>query len=238
MPPANTETPGAKAMGVWFDIFSRTRFWDSEPYFDVDGGVSMALEGIEYLVYIEKPSGPIEVLVEKHEYDVYWINPITGESVRPKDKSWKGEKFVGEPPSSTQDWILHLSRDGRKEGMLRSYKFEARPVPVQEVETLDKAVPFEIAEPKSDTIQVSRPQPFEIKLKRQTRATRRMQYLITGEVTTSGQGFRVLATGSKGTLEIPRVLQKDLPAVLLLRVTAINANGKAYAADRVYKLVP
>lgn len=228
-----------KAMTVWFELFSGTRYWDLEPYFDVDGGRAVALEGIEYIVYIEKPSGPVEVLVEKHGYDVYWINPATGEAIRPKDKDWKGEKFVGEPPSATQDWILHLSRDGKKEGMLKSYKFEARPVPVQEVETLEKAVPFTLAEPAGDTISVSKPVAFEMKLKRATRATRTVSYLITGEVTTNGQGYRVLGTGSKGQLEIPPALAKAAGSgVMVVRVTGLNANGKAYAVDRVFRLVP
>lgn len=227
-----------KAMGAWFDLFSTTRYWDMEPYFDVDGGRAMALEGIEYMVYIEKPSGPVEVLVEKHGYGVYWINPATGEATRPKDKDWKGEKFLGEPPSRTQDWILFLSRDGKKEGMLKSYKFEARPVPVQEVETVEKAVPFTLAEPVTDTISLSKPPVFEVKLKRPTRATRTMSYLITGEVTTNGQGFRVLATGAKGQLQVPEALAKAGGAVMVLRVTGLNANGKAYAVDRVFRLVP
>jgi hypothetical protein len=227
-----------KAMTVWFDLLSNTRYWDSEPYFDVDGGRAVALEGIEYIVYVEKPAGPIEVLVERHNYDVYWINPATGEAIRPKDKDWKGEKFVGEPPSTTQDWILHLSRDGKKEGMLKSYKFEARPVPVQDLETSEKAVPFALLEPQNDTISMSKPPLFEVKLKRQTRATRQMSYMITGEVTTNGQGYRVLATGAKGQLQIPPTLLKSGGSVMVLRVTGLNANGKAYAVDRVFRLVP
>lgn len=230
------DSPGAKYMTNWYDFFSKTRWWDLEPYFDVDGGKAMALEGVEYILYVEKPSGPVEVIVEKHGYDVYWFNPATGEYL--KQKEWKGEKFVGEPPSKTQDWVLHLSRDGRKEGMAKSYKFEARPVPVQEAEVLDKAVPFELAEPKSDSISVSKPQPFSITLRRQSRATRRMQYLLTGEVVTNGQSYRVLATGAKGELKFPAWLQKQAPGVMVLHITGINANGKAYAVDRVFNLLP
>jgi hypothetical protein len=229
-------TEDAKAMEVWFDLLQRCRYWDMEPYFDVDGGKALALEGIEYLVYVEKPSGPVEVLVEKHGYDVYWINPATGEATQPKNKDWKGEKFVAEPPSATQDWILHLSRDGKKEGMLRSYKFEARLVPVQEVETLEKAVPFALSAPGGDTISVSKPPSFSITLKRQTRATRAMSYVISGEVTTNGQGYRVLATGPQGQLEIPKSFGNS--GVMILRVTGINANGKVYAQDRVFRLEP
>jgi hypothetical protein len=225
-----------KALTAWFDLMSTTRYWDSEPYFDVDGGRAIALEGIEYMVYIEKPAGPVEVLIERHNYDIYWINPATGESMRPKDKDWKGEKFVITPPSDTQDWILQLSRDGKKEGMAKSYKFEARPVPVQVVETSEKLVPFTLAEPQKDTIPLSSGTFFDVKLKRQTRATRAMTYLVTAEVTTNGQGFRVLGTGANGQFQIPPALAKG-GGVMVLRVTGLNANGKAYAVDRVFRLV-
>lgn len=226
-----------KALTAWYDLISTTRYWDSEPYFDVDGGKAIALEGIEYMVYIEKPAGPVEVLIEKHNYDIYWINPATGESTRPKDKDWKGEKFVATPPTDSQDWILQLSRDGKKEGMAKSYKFEARPVPVQDVETSEKLVPFTLAEPQKDTIPLSSGTFFEVKLKRQTRATRSMSYLITAEVTTNGQGFRVLGTGANGQFQIPPALAKA-GGVMVLRVTGLNANGKVYAVDRVFRLVP
>jgi hypothetical protein len=71
--------PGAKQMTVWFDFFfNDTRYWELEPYFDVDGGRALALEDTEYVVYVEKP-GPLELVVEKHGYDVYWVNPIDGQ---------------------------------------------------------------------------------------------------------------------------------------------------------------
>ncbi len=230
------DAPGAQQMTHWFDFMSRTRFWDLEPHFDVDGGRALALEGIEYIVYVEKPSGPVEVLVLKHGYDVAWVNPITGESI--KQKEYKGEKFVGEPPDRSHDWILHISREGRKESMLRSYKFESRPVPIQEIEQNPQKVPYEIAEPAGDEISLSKPPKFATKLKRETRATREMMFLWTGEAAADGQGHRVLGTGKEGTLRIPKTIAKVFPAVLNIRVAALNANGKAYAIDRVYRLVP
>ena len=229
------ESPGARAMTAWYDFFARTRHWDLEPYFDVDGGRALALEGVEYIVYVEKP-GPVEVLVERHGYNVAWFNPATGESIKQKD--FKGERFAGEPPSKTQDWVLHISREGRKEGMLRSYKFESRPLPVQEVELNPQKVPYEVAEPAGDTISIAAPPKFAVKIKRETRATRAMMYLWTGEVVADGRGFRVLGTGKDGTLKIPKGLAKNFPAVLNLHVAALNANGKAYAIDKVYTLKP
>jgi hypothetical protein len=229
------DSPGARAMTAWYDFFSRTRHWDLEPYFDVDGGRALALEGIEYIVYVEKP-GPVEVLVERHGYDVAWFNPATGEFLKQKD--FKGERFAAEPPDKARDWVLHISREGTKESMLRRYKFESRPLPVQEVEMNPQKVPYEVAEPAGDTISLGSPPGFAARLKRETRATRAMMFLWTGEVVAEGRGFRVLGTGKEGKLRIPRNLAANFPAVLNLRVAALNANGKAYAIDKVYTLKP
>jgi hypothetical protein len=226
------DSPGARAMKAWFEFFSTTRHWELEPYFDVDGGRAVALEGVEYVVYVEKPSGPIEVLVTKHKYDIAWINPATGDRTPAED--FKGEKFVGEPPSTDHDWVLHISREGHKEGMLRSYKFDSReyPIELQVVENNSQKVPFEIIEPASD-ISLSQPADFAIKIKRPTRATRTMFYLWTAEVAASGQGYRVVGTGPSGKLTIPASIARDYPAILTLHLLGMNANGKVYAADRV-----
>ncbi len=61
-------------------------------------------------------------------------------------------------------------------------------------------------------------------------------YLWTGEVATDGQGYRVLGTGPAGTLKIPRDIATHYPAVLQLRVAAMNANGKVYIADKIVQL--
>jgi hypothetical protein len=227
------ESPGAKQMGVWHDFFSKTRHWELEPYFDVDGGRALALEDAEYIVYVEKP-GPIELLVEKRTYQVTWMNPATGEETRQK-KEFKGERFTGEPPDNTHDWVLRLAREGRLESMARSYKFESRPILLQEIEQNPQRVPFEIVQPSSD-FSFSKPVPYEIVIKRETRATRSMMWLWTGEVAADGQGFRVLATGPKGSMQPPAGLAKKFPAVLNLRLYGMNANGKVYALDRTYHL--
>ena len=77
--PKSLESSGAKAMAVWYDFMADTRYWELEPYFDLDGGRALALPGVEYIVYIEKPAGPVEVRLEKHGYDVKWVDPSTGE---------------------------------------------------------------------------------------------------------------------------------------------------------------
>ncbi len=229
------DSPGARQMTAWFDFFSRTRHWELEPYFDVDGGRALALEGVEYIVYLEKP-GPVEIIVERHGYQVAWFNPLTGESIRQKD--FKAERFSAEPPDKTHDWVLHIFREGRKESMLRSYKFESRPILMQEVEQNPPKAPFEIAAPAEDTISLAKPPDYAVKVTRDTRATRSMMWLWTGEVTADGQGYRVLGTGGAGTFRIRRNMVKNLPAVLAVRLYGMNANGKVYALDRVYKLTP
>ncbi len=229
------ESPGAKMMTAWYDFFSRTRHWELEPYFDVDGGRALALEGVEYIVYIENPTGPVEILVERHGYQVYWFNPATGEFSKQKD--WKGTRFTADTPNKTQDWVLHLSRDGRKQGMLRSYKFESRPLPVQEVEQNPQKIPFEVVEPAGQ-VSVSKPSKYAVKVTRESRATRNMMYLWTGDVAAGGLGFRVLGTGATGVLRLPGHLAGSLPAVLTLRVSAMNAFGKVYSVDKVYTLEP
>jgi len=107
---------------------------------------------------------------------------------------------------------------------------------LQEVEQNSDKVPFEIAEPKGDTLSLASPAPYAAKLKRETRATRSVMYLWTGEVATDGQGYRVLGTGTKGTLKIPPEIARHFPAVLQLRVAAMNANGKVYMADKIVQL--
>lgn len=229
---------------IWRDFFAGTRYWELEPYFYVDGGRAVALmrdfgdekEGIEYVIYIEKP-GPIEVTMVRHGYDARWFNPATGEAIKIKD--FKSERFTGEPPTKDHDWVLHISREGRKEGMLKSYKFESRPVPLQEVESQPRMVPFDIVAPaENEPLSMSKDIEFSVKLKRETRGTRTMMYLWTAEVVPEGQGFRVVATGKQGTFRIPRDIIKNFPGVLSLRLSALNANGKAYSIDKIYKLVP
>ncbi len=229
------DSPGARQMTAWFEFFSRTRHWELEPYFDVDGGRALALEGVEYIVYVEKPR-PVEILLERHGYDVAWFNPLTGEFL--KQREFKGERFRGEPPSRDHDWVLHISREGRKQSMLRSYKFESRPVLMQEIEQSPQRAPFEIASPSAETLSLKAPPFYAVKLTRQTRATRTMMWLWIGEVPAEGQGYRVLGVGPEGTFRWARRMARRFPAVLTLRLYGLNANGKLYALDQIYKLAP
>jgi len=228
------DSPGARAMSAWFEFFSRTRFWELQPFFEIDGGRALALPGIEYIVYLEKP-GPVEVVTEKKSYEVYWFRPATGEVVKEK-KDYKGERFSGQPPDISSDWVLHLSRDGRKEGMLRSWKFASRPVFMQEVERNAQRTPFEIAAPVEGPLPAGKPVEFAVKLTRQTRATSSMYYLWTAEATSERQGYRVIGSGEKGSFTIPASLARNYPAVVNLRLYGLNLNGKLYAIDKVVRV--
>jgi hypothetical protein len=126
--------------------------------------------------------------------------------------------------------VLHVVRKGHLEGMNKSYKFESREIGLQEVESNSAKVPFEIERPSGD-VSLSVPPPYSAKLTRESRATRTMMWLWIGEVAADGQGYRVLATGQKGTMRIPEGVAKNYPAVMHLRLYGMNANGKVYARD-------
>jgi hypothetical protein len=66
-----------------------------------------------------------------------------------------------------------------------------------------------------------------------------MQYVWWGEVVAGGEGPRLLGLGPSGNFTIPKDLLKGgSGANLHIRLLAINANGKAYEADKVYRLTP
>ncbi|HLI84664.1 MAG TPA: DUF5060 domain-containing protein [Bryobacteraceae bacterium] len=231
--PTYSGSADPKAFSVWFDILSGTRYWELEPYFDLDGGRAVALEGVEYLVYIEKP-GPLELRLEKHGYDVLWINPIDGEVTRQK---FNGDHFTAEPPDQSHDWVLHVVREGRVESMNKSYRFASRDILMQEIEVVPDKTPFEIEQPPmAASLKVGEPVGYAAKIKRDSRATRSMMWMWTGEVAADGQGYRVLGTGQTGTFAAPATLAKNYPAVVNLRLYAMNGNGKVYALDRVLQL--
>ena len=84
----------------------------------------------------------------------------------------------------------------------------------------------------------SKPSPFALKVKRDTRATRSLLVEWTGEVTADGEGYRVVGVGREGTLKFAATIAHSLPASVILHVSILNANGKAYTIDKVYRLIP
>ena len=63
-----------------------------------------------------------------------------------------------------------------------------------------------------------------------------MMYLWTGEVVPTAEVFACWAPGSPGNVCGAGIYRGEFPAVLSVHLTALNANGKAYATDRVYQL--
>ena len=224
----------ARAMEVWYQFAASTRHWDLEPFFDVDGGRGMCLPTVEYIIYVEKP-GPVDVhLDEKHKWDVAWINPIDGERTELKD--FKSEEFQGSPPDNSHDWVLHISRESHKAGMAKSYKFESWEIVMQEVEGIPDKVPFDIEQPSGDEFSLTVQPPYKVKVKKDTKANKKMMYLWTGEVTAEGQGFRVIGTGPEGIFSIPSDIASRFPAGIHVRVIGMNGYGKVYVADRNFQL--
>jgi hypothetical protein len=226
---AATNSTMVRYLEVWKKLFADTRHWDIEPFFDVEGARGLSLPDTEYILYLEKP-GPITVnLGKKHKWNVGWINPLTGERTELKD--FKEDTFTGEPPDNSHDWVLYIDRPGHKES-LSSYRFESRPVELQELEVDLAKIPFEIAQPAGETIQARTPVPYKVKLKKETHGTRTMVYLWTGEVTADGEGYRVLGTGPFGAFQVPGNIVRNFPATLHVRLYGLNAFGKLYSVDQ------
>ncbi|HVV44650.1 MAG TPA: DUF5060 domain-containing protein, partial [Bryobacteraceae bacterium] len=225
----------AAEMKIWYEFMQGTRHWELEPYFDVENGRGLALEGVEYIIYVENP-GPVTVNIEKHGYDVRWFNPATGESIKEKDV--KSEVFTGEPPDRSHDWVLQISREGEKASMLKSYRFDSREegIQLQQIEGNPEKAPFDVVEPSGQNISLASPPHFSIRLKRESKALKRMTYEWTGEVTVDGRSYRVIGTGASGTFSIPANVASHYPAALHVRIYGMNGLGKVYALDRNYTL--
>lgn len=227
----------AEAMKIWYDFMHTTRHWELEPFFDSSSGKGLVLEGVEYVIYVEKPNGAVTVNVEPHGYEIEWLNPITGERRKAK-KEGKGEDYIVTPPDTAHDWVLHISREGAKAGMLRSVKFESREqsLQLQEIEGDPAKIPFEISEPSADTLSQGKPIRFEVKFKRHSKAIDATLFEWTGEVSADERSYRVIGTGAGGTFAIPANIAVNYPAALHIRLCAMNALGKVYVLDRNYTL--
>ena len=213
---------------------SGTRHWEFEPYFDVSGSRAVGLNEVEYLAYTDTP-GIVEITLPRHKYNPLWINPASGEEIPLKD--YRGEVFSRQTPDNLHDWILQVPREGKKESMLKYFYFESEDPPIQEIETDAARIPFSLTEPAGEAVSISGSTPFAVKVTKANRATRRMQYVWWGEIIAGGQGARLLGTGASGTFQLPNELRQP-DASLNVRVFAINANGKAYELDQVYRLKP
>jgi hypothetical protein len=79
---------------------------------------------------------------------------------------------------------------------------------------------------------------YGLKVTRATRATQNLLVVWTAEMTTGNEGGRVVGTGTQGSLKLPAAFGDRLPAVVTLRASILNANGKVYVIDRAFRLVP
>ena len=228
----------ANTMKVWYDFMQSTRHWELEPFFDSSNGRVLALEGVEYVVYVEKPAGPVTVNVDPHGYDIEWLNPITGDLFKGKKENKGNEAYTVSPPDNSHDWVLHISREGTKASMLKSVKFDSREqsLQLQEIEGNPEKIPFEIVEPSVDTLSLSRPIHFQVRLKRHSKALDETLFEWTGEVSVDERSYRVIGTGTEGTFTIPANIAASYPAALHIKLSAMNGLGKVYVLDRNYTL--
>ncbi|HEX4748492.1 MAG TPA: DUF5060 domain-containing protein [Bryobacteraceae bacterium] len=229
------EEANIRAVRTWVKVVSETRHWEFEPYFDVDGARAVGLAEIGYIAYAQNP-GIVEINFDRHKYTPIWINPSTGEET--EEKNWRGNIFSRPTPDNSHDWILDIEREGHKESMLKSVRFESIDPPVQEIEIDSEKIPFDVAQPASEQIDAKQPVAFKVKLTRTNRATRTMQYVWWGEVVATGLGSQLLAVGADTNFKFPPEMLKEPGATISLRVDAINANGKAYELNKVYTLNP
>jgi hypothetical protein len=65
-----------------------------------------------------------------------------------------------------------------------------------------------------------------------------MMYLWTGEVAANNQGYRIIGTGAAGTMQLPKIFAAPSPAIISVRLYGLNANGKLYFTDRIYRGLP
>jgi hypothetical protein len=122
--------------------------------------------------------------------------------------------------------------------MLNSWKFESRPFLMQEPEGSTAKVPYDIAQPSAEELSLSKPPKYALTLKRETRGTRSMLYLWTGDVPVDAEGYRVLGTGPEGTWTFDKRVFRTIPAVMNVRLYGMNANGKVYVLDKIFRVGP
>lgn len=244
------DSAGAGYMTHLADFFLQTRYFELLPYYRVEGGIATALQrlpfraekpqGVEYIVYVEKP-GPIELIVPKAKYDVSWFNPIDGTWFEEKGKKkFKGDRFQSPgPPDPTHDWVLYVRREGKKQGITRSYKLESRLTKVKRVEQADTARPYQIQFPDATELVAGQEYEFNATLTKSTRAAKKTLFVWMGEVSDSGSGSapRVLGTKQFGKFLIPADLTDIYPATLQVRLYGVDGLGVVYEAFKSYRLV-
>ncbi len=181
-----------------------------------DGARAVGLDEVGYLAYAQNP-GIVEITLDKHKYNPVWINPATGEEIPLKD--YRGDIFSQQTPENTHDWVLDVAREGHKESMLRSLRFESMTLRCKKLKPTLQRYPLNSLT-RRERIPFQVPVPFRIKITRPNRATRTMQYVWWGEVVAGGEGARLLGVGSFGNFTIPPDLLKQPGSSLNVRLLA------------------
>ncbi len=238
------DSPGARSMTLLWDFFNQTRWFDLQPYYGVNGGAALSLQyapylaeefkGVEYIVYQEEP-GAVELMVPKAGYDVSWYSPVDG-SWYDQKKRFKGERFRSPSPDDTQDWVLYVRREGKKQSFNQKYYLEARGVKPKEVETGRSEVPFKIQFPDVDALTAGDDPEFNATLTKSSTAAKRMSWVWTAEVAGSGYSVRVIGTEQFGRFRIPENLTDVYPATLSIRLLGLDGAGRLFEAFRAYRL--
>lgn len=240
------DSPGARQMTHLYDFFTQTRYWDLETYPRVAGGPAMSLElsryrsermtGIEYMMYVEEPRS-IELLMAKGKYDVSWFNPVDGTWVHEKDK-FKGERFTASStPDPSHDWVLYVRREGKKEGMNKSYYLESRRPKPKEIESRPSEVPFEIQLPEARELVAGEKYEFNTTLTKDSVVAKRTRWVWAAEVPGSKTGYRILGSGQFGKFRIPTKFTDRYPTTIQVRLIGVDGLRRLYEAIGTYKLL-
>ena len=241
----DADSPVAEQVSHLQRFFAQSRYFDLQPHYRVVGGAALALQrvprwaenpiGIEYVVYVEEP-GLIELLMVKHEYKVSWYDPATGAWFDQK-KKFKGDRYRSRTPDDQRDWVLYVRREGKKQGMNKSFFLESKAPRMRDMEHAPSELPFAIQLPEAAQVQAGREHEFNGTLLKNTIAAKRMLWLWTGEVAGAKRGPRVLGTSQSGRFLVPSELASGYPATLSVRLVGLDGAGRLFEAFRTYGLV-
>ena len=240
----DVDSPIAEQVALMQRFFSQSRYFDLQPHYRVVGGAALALQrvprwaenpiGIEYVVYAEEP-GLIELVMVKHEYKVSWYDPANGAWFDQK-KKFKGDRYRSRTPDDQRDWVLYVRREGKKQGLNKSYFLESKAPRIRDVEHAPSELPFAIQLPEAGPVQAGRKHEFNGTLLKNTIAAKRMLWLWTGEVSGAKRGPRVLGTSQSGRFLVPSELATGYPATLSVRLVGLDGAGRLFEAFRTYPL--
>ena len=240
------DSPGARYMGILYDFFTQTRYFDIQTYYRVEGGPALSMHytgydgetsvGVEFMVYVED-GGAVDLILPKNGYDLSWFNPIDGTWLDDK-KKFKGERFRSPgPPDPSHDWVLYIRRDGKKERMNKSFFLEARGVKMKEVEARAAETPFAIQFPDGNELVAGQEYEFSATLTKSTAAAKRMLYVWLAEASGSDQAARVLGTTQFGRWKLPESLADRYPGTLQIRLLGVDGAGNLFESFRAFSFV-